>query len=43
MGCGTDLSYLYFLTFMVLLSMVIMNLSVAAVIEGLDEAVSLAL
>jgi hypothetical protein len=37
-GCGTNMSYAYFISFMVLLSMIIMNLSVAAVIEGLDEA-----
>jgi hypothetical protein len=37
-GCGNSFSYLYFISFMILLSMVIMNLSVAAVIEGLDEA-----
>ena len=37
-GCGTDISYLFFISFMILLSMVIMNLSVAAVIEGLAEA-----
>ena len=37
-GCGTDLSYIFFISFMILLSMIIMNLSVAAVIEGLAEA-----
>jgi hypothetical protein len=41
LGCGTTLSYLYFISFMILISMVIMNLSVAAVIEGLEEAVLL--
>ena len=35
---GTKISYLYFLSFTVLVSMLIMNLSVAAVIEGLDTA-----
>lgn len=37
-GCGNEISYLYFISYMILLSMVIMNLSVAAVIEGLTEA-----
>lgn len=37
-GCGDTLSYFFFITYMILLSMVIMNLSVAAVIEGLAEA-----
>jgi hypothetical protein len=37
-GCGSSLSYLYFISFMVVLSMVVMNLSVAAVIDGLAEA-----
>ena len=37
-GCGTPFSYIYFLSFMILISMLIMNLSVAAVIEGLDTA-----
>ena len=32
------MSYVYFVSFMILLSMIIMNLSVAAVIEGLNEA-----
>ncbi len=38
LGCGTNISYLYFLSFMVIISMLIMNLSVAAVIEGLETA-----
>jgi hypothetical protein len=38
LGCGNQISYFYFITYMILLSMVIMNLSVAAVIEGLAEA-----
>ena len=37
-GCGSQFSYIYFLSFMIILSMLIMNLSVAAVIEGLDTA-----
>ena len=38
MGCGTYISYPYFISFTILVSMLIMNLSVAAVIEGLDTA-----
>lgn len=38
LGCGNNISYLFFISYMILLSMVIMNLSVAAVIEGLAEA-----
>jgi hypothetical protein len=38
LGCGNPIAYFYFVTYMILLSMVIMNLSVAAVIEGLAEA-----
>jgi hypothetical protein len=37
-GCGTGISYFYFIFFTVLVSMLIMNLSVAAVIEGLNTA-----
>ena len=37
-GCGTLISFPYFISFNVLVSMLIMNLSVAAVIEGLDTA-----
>jgi voltage-dependent calcium channel L type alpha-1D len=36
--CGAPIAYLYFFTFTVLVSILIMNLSVAAVIEGLDTA-----
>jgi hypothetical protein len=38
MGCGTNFSYIYFISFMVVINMLIMNLSVAAVIEGLNAA-----
>jgi hypothetical protein len=38
MQCGTNLSYVFFISFVILVSMLIMNLSVAAVIEGLDNA-----
>mmetsp|Transcript_15907 Transcript_15907/g.24542 ORF Transcript_15907/g.24542 Transcript_15907/m.24542 type:complete len:113 (+) Transcript_15907:6851-7189(+) len=37
-GCGNMISFLYFFSFTILVSMLIMNLSVAAVIEGLDTA-----
>jgi hypothetical protein len=37
-GCGTWVSYPFFISFTILVSMLIMNLSVAAVIEGLDTA-----
>jgi hypothetical protein len=36
--CGGSISYVFFFTFTVLVSILIMNLSVAAVIEGLDTA-----
>ena len=38
MGCGSNFAYPYFISFTILVSMLIMNLSVAAVIEGLDTA-----
>ena len=38
MGCGSPVSFIYFISFTVLVSMLIMNLTVAAVIEGLDTA-----
>ena len=37
-GCGSWLSYPFFIAFTILVSLLIMNLSVAAVIEGLDTA-----
>jgi len=37
-GCGNDFAFAYFISFMVIISMLIMNLSVAAVIEGLETA-----
>lgn len=37
-GCGSLISYPYFFSFTIIVSMLIMNLSVAAVIEGLDTA-----
>ena len=36
--CGTPFSFVFFISFTILVSMLIMNLSVAAVIEGLDNA-----
>jgi len=38
MGCGSNFSYFYFLSFTIIISWLIMNLSVAAVIEGLEDA-----
>jgi len=38
LGCGNSFALPFFLLFMVLISMLIMNLTVAAVISGLDEA-----
>lgn len=37
-GCGSSFSYVYFLTFTIIIAWLIMNLSVAAVIEGLENA-----
>lgn len=37
-GCGSTFSIVYFLTFTVIITWLIMNLSVAAVIEGLENA-----
>lgn len=38
LGCGSSISYVYFLSFMVIITMLIMNLAVAAVIQGLNTA-----
>jgi len=38
LGCGTQFSYIYFLSFTIIIAWLIMNLSVAAVIEGLENA-----
>ena len=38
LGCGNSFSKIYFLSFLVLISWLILNLSVAAVIEGLENA-----
>jgi hypothetical protein len=37
-GCGNRISFPYFVSFIIIVVMLIMNLSVAAVIEGLDTA-----
>jgi uncharacterized membrane protein len=37
-GCGNKISFPYFVSFVIIVVMLIMNLSVAAVIEGLDTA-----
>lgn len=34
-GCGNSFAYFYFFSFMILINMLILNLTVAAVIEGL--------
>lgn len=38
LGCGTSISYIYFITFMIAISMMIMNLFVAVVIEGFSAS-----
>lgn len=38
MGCGSPFAYAYFLSFTIIIAWLIMNLSVAAVIEGLENA-----
>ena len=38
MGCGTATSYVFFISFRIIISMLTLNMSVAAVIEGLDTA-----
>jgi hypothetical protein len=38
MGCGSSFSKIYFISFLILISWLILNLSVAAVIEGLENA-----
>ena len=37
-GCGSALAYPYFISFMLLISLMIMNLFVAVVIEGFEES-----
>lgn len=37
-SCGSNFAYYYFFTFTIIISWLIMNLSVAAVIEGLENA-----
>lgn len=39
LGCGTNLSYIYFISFEVFISMMIMNLFTAVVIEGFNISV----
>jgi len=38
LGCGSFIAIPFFIIFTVVVSMLVMNLSVAAVIEGLDTA-----
>lgn len=37
-GCGSNLAYPFFISFQVIVSMLILNLTVAAVIDGLQQA-----
>lgn len=37
-GCGSNISFVFFFSFVVIITMLIINLSVAAVIQGLDTA-----
>lgn len=37
-GCGTSLAFPFFISFQVIVSMLILNLTVAAVIDGLQQA-----
>ena len=37
-GCGAWYSYAYFISFQIIVSMILMNLSIAAVINALTEA-----
>jgi hypothetical protein len=37
-GCGTQFAQFYFMSFTLLISWLIMNLAIAAVIEGLENA-----
>ena len=38
-SCGSTYAYIYFISFMIIISMMIMNLFVAVVIEGFAESV----
>ena len=38
MGCGSPISFFYFFSFVIIITMLIINLSVAALIQGLDAA-----
>jgi hypothetical protein len=37
-GCGTSISYMYFLIYIIIVSMLVLNLAIAAVIDGLAQA-----
>lgn len=37
-GCGTPFAQFYFMSFTLIISWLIMNLAIAAVIEGLEQA-----
>lgn len=38
LGCGSSISFFYFFSYVILITMLIMNLAVAAVIQGLNTA-----
>jgi hypothetical protein len=40
MGCGNSIAFFYFITYMIAMSMIIMNLFIAVVIEGFSSSVS---
>jgi hypothetical protein len=41
LGCGSELSYVYFISFEIFIAMMIMNLFIAVVIEGFNISVSI--
>ena len=38
LGCGTWLAYPYFISFVIIMAMVVMNLYVAVVLEGFSDS-----
>jgi hypothetical protein len=40
LGCGTTVSYFFYVTFIITVQMIIMNLFVAVVIEGFSSSTS---
>lgn len=41
LGCGTNISYIYFISFEIFIGMMIMNLFIAVVIEGFNASVKI--